>query len=162
MPGGSVGKESACQCRRHESDPWVRKIPWRNSWPPTPAFLPGKTHEQGSVAGYSPWGPKRVGRDVVFKQQQQWLIHFVVQQKPTQHCKTSMPQFLKNVTSTKTNKQKRPFAISHGLWCFISKQGCSEGISSESDFLDFKRLHVEYWRYWGIYFPAFPNRVLRN
>ena len=24
------GKESACQCRRHESDPWVRKIPWRN------------------------------------------------------------------------------------------------------------------------------------
>ena len=26
--GGAIGKESACQCRRHEFDPWVRKIPW--------------------------------------------------------------------------------------------------------------------------------------
>ena len=32
FPGGSVVKESACQCRRHrryQFDPWVRKIPWR-------------------------------------------------------------------------------------------------------------------------------------
>ena len=25
-------KESACQCRRHGLDPWVRKIPWRMKW----------------------------------------------------------------------------------------------------------------------------------
>ena len=27
---------------------------------PTPVFLPGKFHGQWSLAGYSPWGPKRV------------------------------------------------------------------------------------------------------
>ena len=29
FPGGARGKEPACQRRRHEFDPWVRKIPWR-------------------------------------------------------------------------------------------------------------------------------------
>ena len=37
---------------------WVRKIPWRRAWQPTPVFLPGESHEQRSLAGYSPWGCK--------------------------------------------------------------------------------------------------------
>ena len=36
-------------------DPWVGKIPWRREWHPTGVFLPGETHEQRSLAGYSPW-----------------------------------------------------------------------------------------------------------
>ena len=36
-------------------DPWVRKIPWKRAWQPTPVFLPGKPHGQRSLAGYSPW-----------------------------------------------------------------------------------------------------------
>ena len=36
-------------------DPWVRTIHWRRKWQPTPVFLPGKFHEQRSLAGYSPW-----------------------------------------------------------------------------------------------------------
>ena len=36
-------------------DPWVGKIPWRRKWQPTPVFLPGKSHGQRSLAGYSPW-----------------------------------------------------------------------------------------------------------
>ena len=52
------GKESACQCRRHRFDPWVGKIPWRRKWQPTPAFLPGKSHGQRSLVGYSPWSHK--------------------------------------------------------------------------------------------------------
>ena len=28
---------------------------------------------QGSLAGYSPWGRKRVGHDLATKQQQQWV-----------------------------------------------------------------------------------------
>jgi len=51
-------KESPCQCRRHWLDPWVRKIPWRRKWQPTPVFLPGKSHGQRSLVGYSPWGRK--------------------------------------------------------------------------------------------------------
>ena len=65
FPGGSGGKEPASQCRRrrrHEFDPWVRMIPWRRNWQPTPVFLPGKSHEQTSLAGHSPEGHKESRR----------------------------------------------------------------------------------------------------
>ena len=39
-------------------NPWVGKIPWRRNWLPTPVFLPGKSHGQGSLADYSLWSPK--------------------------------------------------------------------------------------------------------
>ena len=66
------GEESACHYRRRGLDPWVRKIPWRRKWQPTPVFLPGECHGQRSLAGYSPQGCKRIGY-VVTKQQQQHL-----------------------------------------------------------------------------------------
>ena len=59
LPGGTSGKESACQCRTRKRpgfNHWVRKIPWRREWLPTPVFLPGGLHGQRSLAGYSPWG----------------------------------------------------------------------------------------------------------
>ena len=49
FPGGASGKETACQCRRQKRrwfDPWVREIPWRRAWKPTPVFLPGESHGQ--------------------------------------------------------------------------------------------------------------------
>ena len=51
-------KESCLQFRRPEFDPWVRKIPWRREWLPTPVFLPREYHGQRSLAGYSAWGRK--------------------------------------------------------------------------------------------------------
>ena len=51
-------------------DPWVRKFLWRRKRQPTPVFLPGKSHGQRSLAGYSPWGCKIVRHDVETKQQQ--------------------------------------------------------------------------------------------
>ena len=53
------GKESSCKCRRHEFDPWVGKIPWRKKWQPTPVFLPGESHGQRSLVGYSLWSHKQ-------------------------------------------------------------------------------------------------------
>ena len=41
-------------------DPWVRKILWRREWQSTPVFLPGESHGQRSLAGYSSWGPKKL------------------------------------------------------------------------------------------------------
>ena len=41
FPGGTSGKEPACQWRRLKRlwlDPWVGKIPWRK-WQPTPVCL---------------------------------------------------------------------------------------------------------------------------
>ena len=35
-------------------NPWIGKIPWRKTWQPTPVFLPGECHGQGSLEGYSP------------------------------------------------------------------------------------------------------------
>ena len=58
FPGGASGKEFTCQCRglkRCGFDPWVRKIPWRRKWQPTPVFLPGKFHAQRSPVGHSAW-----------------------------------------------------------------------------------------------------------
>jgi len=43
------------------------EIPWRRKWQPTPAFLPGKSHGQRSLAGYSPRGCRRVGHDLAIK-----------------------------------------------------------------------------------------------
>ena len=62
FPGGSDGKESACQCRRPMFDPWVGKMPWRRKWQLTPVFLPGKSHGQRNLLGCSPWD-RRVGHD---------------------------------------------------------------------------------------------------
>ena len=38
------------------SDPCVGKIPWRRAGQPTPVFLPGESHGQRTLAGYSSWG----------------------------------------------------------------------------------------------------------
>ena len=62
-PAGSIGNRMSLQCRRHgrlEFHPWVRKIPWKRAWQPTPVFSPGESLGQRSLAGYSPWG-HRVG-----------------------------------------------------------------------------------------------------
>ena len=59
FPGGASDKEPACQCRRHKRCvfyPWVGKIPWRKAWQPTPVFLPGESHGQRSLVGYSSHG----------------------------------------------------------------------------------------------------------
>ena len=59
--GGHSGKESACQCRRCKKrvfDPWDKKISWRKKWQPTPLCLPGKSHGQRILVGYSPWDYK--------------------------------------------------------------------------------------------------------
>ena len=39
---------------RHKFSHWVRKIPWRKAWQPTPVFLFGESHGQRSLVGYSP------------------------------------------------------------------------------------------------------------
>ena len=70
LPWWLSGKESPCQWRRlrkrgYEGDsrnmsliPWIRKIPWRRKWQPTPVFLLGESYGQRNLVGYSPWGHK--------------------------------------------------------------------------------------------------------
>ena len=78
FPRWLSGKESAClSCKRLRFSSSVEKIAWRRAWHSTPVFLPGEFHGQRSLAGYSPWGFKRLGHNLVTKQQQQYnLPHF--------------------------------------------------------------------------------------
>ena len=64
FPGGSDGKESTFSAGGLIwSLVWslVEKIPRRREWQLTPVFLPGESHEQRSLAGYSPWSYKESG-----------------------------------------------------------------------------------------------------
>ena len=54
FPDGASAKGYICQysrCKKLGFDLWVRKIPWRRAWQPTPVFLPGE----------SPWTEKPGG-----------------------------------------------------------------------------------------------------
>ena len=60
---------------RRGFNPWVGKIPWRRKWQPTPVFLPGRSHGQRSLVGYSPWSCKEVRYDWMTKQQaKKWIL----------------------------------------------------------------------------------------
>ena len=75
LPWWSGGKDSACQCRRHKRcrfNPWVRKIPWSRKWQPSPVSLPGKSHGQRSLVGYSPWSHKELDMTEHMHKETQW------------------------------------------------------------------------------------------
>ena len=56
FPGGASGKEPAGDVRDVCLIPVSGRLPCRRKWQPTPVSLPGKSHGQRSLAGYSPWG----------------------------------------------------------------------------------------------------------
>ena len=61
------GKESTCPClpvQEAQVHPWVGTIPWKRKWQSTSVFLPGKSHGQRSLLGYSPWGCKKIRHDL--------------------------------------------------------------------------------------------------
>ena len=63
FPGGTSGKESIYQCQRLGFHPWLRKIPWRKAWQPTPVFLPGEF----------PWTEEPGGPEFMGLQSDHWL-----------------------------------------------------------------------------------------
>ena len=61
FPGGSVVKNPSVNTGDTGS------VPGRRKQQPTPAFLPGKSHGQRRLMGYSPWGSKRIRHSLVTK-----------------------------------------------------------------------------------------------
>ena len=59
LPRWLSSEESACDAGAtgdEGSTPGcVGKILWRRKWQPIPVFLPGESHGQWSLVGYSPW-----------------------------------------------------------------------------------------------------------
>ena len=62
FPGGSVIKTLCLQFRRLGFNPWVRKMPWRRKWQPSPVFLPGESHGWRSWWARVQWDCRRVHR----------------------------------------------------------------------------------------------------
>ena len=54
--GDSDGRESACKAGDLGLIPGSERSPWRRERLPTPVLLPGESHGQRSLVGYSPWG----------------------------------------------------------------------------------------------------------
>ena len=75
FPGGSDSRV-CLQCGRPSFYPLVGKIPWRRKWLPTPVFLPGESHGQRSLVGYSPWGCKE--SDMTEAIQHAYWMYFLV------------------------------------------------------------------------------------
>ena len=68
IAGSGKNKQTnpACQCRRRKRcgfGPWVRKIPWRRAWQPTPVILPGEFPWTEELNGLQSLGLQRVGYD---------------------------------------------------------------------------------------------------
>ena len=81
----SAGKKSACNAGDLGSTPRLGRSPEEGNGNPFPVFLPGKSHGQRSLAGYSSWG-RRVRHD--------WAtsLHFTTQQPVTMatHCSSGI------------------------------------------------------------------------
>ena len=79
-------------CGEHGFNPWVRKIPWRRAWQPTPVSLPGDAHGQRSLAGYCSSGCKEW--DTV-----EWLIvslsHGCMSLEKKNECMLRMGNFIR-------------------------------------------------------------------
>ena len=85
--GGSAVKNPPASAGDMGSIPGPGRFHWRRKWQPTTVFLPGKSHGQRSLVGYSPWG-RRVRHNLASKQQQyckryqpemsqrKWIIYF--------------------------------------------------------------------------------------
>ena len=60
LPWWLSGKESSCNAghKRYKFNPWIRKIPWKKAWQPTPVFLPGESYGQRSWQAPVHWVTK--------------------------------------------------------------------------------------------------------
>ena len=63
---------------------WAWKIPWRRVWQPTRVFLPGESHGERSLVGYSPWGRRDLGHDCALMYTQSLSIKYQPQGKDCQ------------------------------------------------------------------------------
>ena len=72
LPWWLRGWKICLQCGRPGFNPWVRKIPWRRAWQPTPVFLPGESPWTEEPGGLQSTGLQRVGHDWATKHSTAW------------------------------------------------------------------------------------------
>ena len=87
FPGGSKSKESTCNAGDTGSIRELGRSPGRRKWQSTPAFLPGKSHGQRSLVGYSSWGCKESDTtgQLTFYFKHHWWV-----EAPDIHCEVRL------------------------------------------------------------------------
>ena len=96
-------------------------------WQPTPVFLPRKSHGQRSLAGYGPWGHKRVGHDLATKQHQPtkpWAWYWWFQRESKQVSLVMEDRLAKLVSDLDSVLQGQGVA---GNWGRLFKEGWEVG-----------------------------------
>ena len=73
--GGSVVKSQSANVG---SIPGLKRCLGGEKWELTPIFLPGKSHRQRSLAGYSPWGCKRIRCDSAPQQHKPFNTYSII------------------------------------------------------------------------------------
>ena len=138
FPGGSVGKESACQCRRGKRcgfDPWVRKIPSRGKWQPIPVFLPGKSYGQRSLAGYiQSTGSQRVRHAREHAHTRIWLVAIFLDINPI---------YITQVPSLDPDGSVQFSSVAQSCLTVCNSMDCSTpGLPDHHQLLEFTQTHV--------------------
>ena len=70
FPPWLSGKESACQCKRHRFNPWIRKIPPEKEMTTHSSILAWEIQQTEEPCRLPSIGLQRVGHNLVTKQQQ--------------------------------------------------------------------------------------------
>ena len=138
LPWWLSGKRIYLQCRRPGFDSWVGKIPWEKKLQPTPVFLPGKSHGQRSLVGFSPRGYKRVRHDSATKEHYSivWTYHILLYNASVDDHLGCF-YFLVFVNDIAVNTHIQVCA-----WTCIH----------------FSRLHIQEWSSWVLLFLFLPAR----
>ena len=124
LPWWLSGKSICLQCRRPRFDSWVGNISWEKKLQPTPVFLPGKSHGQRSLLGYSPWGYKRVGDDLVTKEHYSmvWMYHsLLINASIGDHLGCCYVLALVNDIAVNTHVQVCAWTCFHFSWLHIQE-----------------------------------------
>ena len=78
FPFGSDCKESFCNVGDLGSIPGSGRSPGRRVWQPTLVRLPGEFYGQRRLAGYSPWGYKKLGMSEKLTHNEGFTVHMIV------------------------------------------------------------------------------------
>ena len=104
---------------------------WRRTWQPTPVFLPGKSHGQRSLVGYSPWGLQKESDTTT---QQQYHLHRYWKAFDKLHC----PSATQKSWQSKNRKEfffSSSFSSANSMMLLKTKMSMTSGVKFTKSFL---------------------------
>ena len=157
FPGGILVKDPCRRRKRCRFNPWVGKIAWRRKWQRTPAFLPGESHGQRSLAGYIPGGHKESDMTEHAHTHKHTQTHTHTHTPHTHQGPTSAPQITQGqalLSVHHSNWQDHSIVVWAGdwfLWHILHKKQLVKGLRwsefscSNSQLESKSKAHFPFW-----------------